>query len=177
MLPCRSGRSGKLGAAGFVFLVVLLVTVSAAPRRSPTPTPTASPTPVNKKAVSVPLPVGQEAKGLVLPDLDIQGRMRGRFEAAVAKRIDNEHMQFSGLKMTTFTPQNAIDLQIEMPSSTLNLNTRVIVSHERATVQRHDFTISGDELEFDTVARKGTLKGNVKMVITDQSQFMKKPGP
>jgi hypothetical protein len=61
-----------------------------------------------------------------------------------------------------------------MPSSVLDLNTRVIVSHERTTVARVDFHISGDQAEFDTIARKGTLTGNVKMVITDSTQFQKK---
>ena len=179
MLPFPSGRSGKLGAAGFLCVIVIACAAIAAtpqPRPQPSPQPSASASPHNKKAVSVPLPVGQEAKGLVLPDMDLQGHTRGRFEAAVAKRIDDDHMEFRGLKMTTYTPQNAVDLLIEMPTSVLDLNTRVIVSHERATVQRHDFTIAGDQLHFDTVARKGTLSGNVKMVITDQSQLMKKPG-
>ncbi|MGZ4967262.1 MAG: hypothetical protein ACXWAV_09330 [Chthoniobacterales bacterium] len=179
MLPFRSGRFRKLGAAGLFlsFVFLLGVTLAAAPKPSPTKTnspgatTTKSPAPLS----SVPLPIGQEAKGLVLPDFDITGRMRSRLEATVAKRIDADHMSFKAMKMTTYTPQNAVDLMIEMPSSVLDLNTRVVVSHERTTVKRSDFHISGDEAEFDTIARKGTLSGNVKMVITDSSQFQKKP--
>ncbi|HEV3409977.1 MAG TPA: hypothetical protein VG095_06770, partial [Chthoniobacterales bacterium] len=124
----------------------------------------------------VPLPVGQEVKGLVLPDFDMQGRLRARFEAGVAKRLDPEHIGFSSLKLTTFTPENRVELLIDIPASTLDLNSRVITSHARTTIQRRDFNISGDSLEFDTVARKGTLRGNVQMVITDQSELLKKPG-
>ena len=76
--------------------------------------------------------------------------------------------------MVTFTPENARDLLIEMPNSTLNLETQVIESHARTSVSRTDFTIMGDKMNFDTLARKGTLVGNVKMVITGQASAGKK---
>ncbi len=178
MLPFRSGRFRQLGAAGSFLFFVLLVGATLAAQPKPKAKKSASPGATGAKTpaplTSVPLPIGQEAKGLVLPDFDITGRMRSRLEAGVAKRIDADHMSFTGMKMTTYTPQNTVDLLIEMPSSLLDLNTRVLVSHERTTVTRSDFYISGDQAEFDTIARKGTLNGNVKMVITDSSQFQKK---
>ena len=118
----------------------------------------------------IPLPVGQEVKGLVLPDYDTEGRLRARFEAGTAKRLDAERIQFTGLKMTTFKPEAAApDLHIDMPDATLELSTRVISSSARTTVTRTDFSISGDTMKFDTIGRTGTLVGNVKMVITDTS--------
>ncbi len=91
--------------------------------------------------------------------------MRARFEAGTAKRIDADHLSFSTLKMTTYNEQNKPDLVIEMPASSLDLNTRVISSKERTKVVRADFEIVGDTMQFDTVSRQGTLVGNVKMVI------------
>ncbi|MGI8820081.1 MAG: hypothetical protein ACR2ID_04320 [Chthoniobacterales bacterium] len=122
----------------------------------------------------IPLPIGHEAKGLVLPDYSTEGQLQARFEAATAKRISVQEVQLTGLKMTTFTPENTTELMIDMPASILNLETRVITSHERTTVTRADFKISGDTMRFDTVARQGTLVGHVKMVITDKSALMKK---
>ena len=176
MLPFRSGRSRKLGTTGFFVTVGILGCVAAAaePKSSPQKaeaTPKSSPSLAN-----IPLPIGQEAKGLVFPDFDLQGHMRARFEAGTAKRIDADHLEFRGLRMTTFTPENTTELLIDMPVSTLDLNTRVITSQERTTVTRADFHIAGDRMSFDTVARKGTLMGNVKMVISDQSELRKKPG-
>ncbi len=51
--------------------------------------------------------------------------------------------QFTGLKVTTYTPENTVDLLIDMPSSTLDLNTRVVTSQERTTISRADFTDRG----------------------------------
>ena len=129
--------------------------------------PSPSPETKSKSLTNIPLPVGQEAKGLVLPDFDLQGKMRARFEAQRAKRVDENHMELSGLKVTTFGEENRPDLLIEMPSSSLDLSTRIIVSQVRTTVKRADFEIVGDTMKFDTVNRKGTLVGNVKMVITN----------
>ena len=172
MLPFRSGRPRTLAVAGFLSVLGLICYAAISALAQPSPSPS-----VNPRAFStIPLPIGQEAKGLILPDFDLQGRMRARFEAGVAKRIDEQHLEFRGMKLTTFTPESAIDLLIEMPVSTLDLTTRVITSSQRTTVQRRDFTISGDRMEFDTQARKGTLIGNVKMVITDQSELLQKPG-
>ncbi len=176
MLPFRSGRSWKRGASAVFFALVFLDLAGLAAEPKSTPGG-ASPKPKNPLAAGgVPLPIGHEAKGLVLPDYNEKGQLTARFEAAMAKRIDADRVQFHGLKMTTYTPENTVDVSVTMPSSTLDLNTRIITSHERTTVTRSDFQVAGDNVTFDTVARHGTLVGNVKMTISDQSQFIGKRG-
>jgi hypothetical protein len=139
-----------------------------------TATPSASPG--EQSLTNIPLPIGHEAKGLVLPDFDGEGRLRGRFEAGTAHRIDQEHVGFQHLKITTYTPENQPDLQIDMHTSVLDLKTRILSSQERTTIQRADFNIAGDSVMFDTNTRTGRLIGNVKMVITDKSRLTAKPG-
>src|SRR6266496_3973414 len=134
-----------------------------------TATPTASPG--EQSLTNIPLPIGHEAKGLVLPDFDGEGHLRGRFEAGTAHRIDEEHVGFQQLKITTYTPENRTDLKIDMQTSVLDLKTRILTSQERTTIQRADFNIAGDSVEFDTNTKTGRLIGNVKMVITGQSQL------
>jgi len=97
--------------------------------------------------------------------------LRGRFEAGSARRIDEEHVGFRSLKITTYTQENRPDLTIEMNDSVLDLKTRILSSQERTTIKRADFNIAGDSVQFDTNTRTGKLIGNVKMVITDQSHF------
>jgi hypothetical protein len=130
--------------------------------------------PAEQSLTNIPLPVGHEAKGLVLPDFDGEGHLRGKFEAGTARRIDDEHIGFQHLKITTYTPESQPDLQINMQTSVLDLKTRVLSSQERTTVQRADFNIVGDSVQFDTNTRTGRLIGNVKMVITDQSHLKTK---
>jgi hypothetical protein len=135
--------------------------------------PTASPG--EQSLTNIPLPVGHEAKGLVLPDFDGDGHLRGKFEAGTARRIDEGHIGFDQLKITTYTPEDQQDLRIDMITSVLDLNTRMLSSKTRTTIQRSDFNIAGDSVEFDTNNRTGHLVGNVKMVITDKSHLTAKP--
>jgi hypothetical protein len=140
-------------------------------KREATATATPSASPGEQSLTNIPLPIGHEAKGLVLPDFDLEGHLRGRFEAGSARRLDEEHIGFHVLKITTYTPENQPDLTIEMSESVLDLKTRILSSKERTTIRRADFNIAGDSVQFDTNTRTGKMSGNVKMVITDQSQF------
>ena len=134
-----------------------------------------SPSPGEPSLTNIPLPIGHEAKGLVLPDFDGEGHLRGKFEAGTAHRIDQEHIGFEHLKITTYTPEDQPDLKIDMSTSVLDLKTRILSSKARTTIERADFNIAGDSVEFDTNSRTGRLMGNVKMVITDKSHLTAKP--
>src|SRR5215475_2980217 len=115
--------------------------------------------PAEQSLTNIPLPIGHKAKGLVLPDFDGEGHLRGRFEAGTAHRIDQEHVGFEHLKITTYTPENQADLQIDMHTSVLDLKTRILSSQERTTIHRADFNIAGDSVYFDTNTRTGRLIG------------------
>jgi hypothetical protein len=177
MLPFRSGRSGFSGASASIFLLGIVSCAVASAE------PTATPEEGKSKAKStlapggVPLPIGHEAKGLVLPDYDDEGRLQARFEAATAKRVNDESIEFTGLKMTTYVVEtNTPDLSIDLPAAALNITTRVVSSDQRTTITRADFSIAGDTMRFDTVAREGRLMGNVKMVINDSAELAKALG-
>src|SRR5215472_14114998 len=96
-------------------------------------TPTASPG--EQSLTNIPLPIGHEAKGLVLPDFDGEGHLRGKFEAGTAHRIDEEHIGFRHLKITTYTPEDQPDLKIDMNTSILDLKTRILSSNERTRIE------------------------------------------
>src|SRR6266496_6279985 len=183
MLPFRSGRSWLWSWLAWLLSVVLSVLISTphvsaqskGRKKKARATATPSASPGEQGLTNIPLPIGHEAKGLVLPDFDANGHLRGRFEAGTAHRMDQEHIGFQHLKITTYTPDNQSDLRIDMNTSVLDLKTRVLSSQERTTIQRSDFNIVGDSVQFDTNSRTARLIGNVKMVITDKSHLTAKP--
>src|SRR5947209_17588311 len=77
-------------------------------RARATATPTASPG--EQSLTNIPLPSGQEAKGLVFPDFDGEGHLRGRLEARTAHRRDREHIGCQQPKTTPDTQANQSDL-------------------------------------------------------------------
>ena len=174
MLPFRSGRAG-FSRASFAFLLLALLgcVALAAEKTSPTPQPkTKKERPKPEEGVTnVPIPTGHDAKGLVLPDFDLSGRLRGKLQAGITRRLDDEHIEFKGVKFTTFVPETQTpDLQIVMTTSVFNLKTQVMTSNERASVKRTDFEISGDTMKFEMISRQGTLAGNVKMIVRGKAR-------
>ena len=172
MLPFRSGRV-RTGRA-LLILILICALGSSAPGAGKGRKSLKKQGAEQKEEDSIPLPVGHEAKGLVLPDYDRSGALNNRFEAGIAKRLDADHLQMRDLKMTTYTAQQKLDLRIRMSNSVLDLKTKIISTKERTTVKRADFEIVGDTMQFDTTSRQGTMSGNVKMTITGQSQLMPK---
>lgn len=120
---------------------------------------------------NIPLTVGHEAKGLVLPNYDLKGHLVGRFEAGTAARLDDDHVRFTNLKMTTFDEQEKPDFNVDMTEAVLNLDTRVIHSKARTKIKRADFEIAGDAMDFNTLTHQGTLRGNVHMTIFKGSKL------
>jgi hypothetical protein len=190
MLPFRSGPIRGATAVVSVLLIAVLAflaglettlagkeegQVRGSKKKKKLAAASASASPSGQSLSNIPLPIGHEAKGLVLPDFDLDGKLRGKFVAGSARRIDQERVGFQDLKITTYTPENRPDLQIAMRTSVLDLKTRILTSQERTVVQRADFSITGDSIQFDTGTRTGRLIGNVKMVISDQSHLMQKP--
>src|SRR3984893_6972213 len=175
MLPFRSGRAGFSRASSAFLLLALLSCAALAGEKVATPAVAAK----SKKArpkpgegvTNIPIATGHDAKGLVLPDFDLKGHLRGKLEAGVTKRLDDERVEFKGVKFTTFPPETETpDLEIIMSTSVFNLKTQVLISSERTTVKRSDFEITGDKMQFEMLTRKGTLAGNVKMVVRGKSR-------
>lgn len=167
MLLFRSVRSYHwrtlISLLSILFLPASALAREKEKKKPVSPSPSSSP--AEKSLANIPLAVGHEAKGLVLPDFDLDGHLRGKFEAGTALRIDDEHIGFRGLRIITYTPDSRPDFVIEMSNSVLDLKTRILTSKDRTTIKRTDFSIAGDIVEFDTNLRTGKLTGNVKMVI------------
>jgi len=185
MLPFRSGRAGVVSAFFALLLLVLLACAVVAAEKKPqksearSPTPTATTAPKRKPTrpkpeegiKDVPITAGHDAKGLVLPDFDLQGRMRGKLQAGVTRRLDDQNIEFEGVKFTTFVPETEKpDLEISMDKSVFNLKTQVLSSTVRSTVKRNDFEVAGDSMKFEMLTRLGTLEGNIKMVVRGKAR-------
>lgn len=174
MLPFRSGSRFFRGARlSFVFLVVGSCLVFAGDRKhrkgGPSPSPGSAKDGVDLK--DIPLTVGHEAKGLVLPNYDLRGNLLGRFEAGTAARLDDNHVRFTDLKIVSYDAKQQPDFNVAMEDAVLNLDTRVIDSSKKTKIKRADFEIVGDTVQFNTVTRHGTLTGNVHMTIYNQKEL------
>ena len=186
MLPFRSGRAGIVSVgATFSLLVLLSCAVGAADKKTPkSESKAATPAPNKKPArpkpsegiKDVPIPQGHDAKGLVLPDFDREGRLRGKLQAGLTRRLDDENIEFQGVKFTTFVPETEKpNLEISVDKAVFNLKTQVMTSNVRSTVKREDFEVAGDTMRFEMVTRLSTLEGNVKMIVRGKMRATEEP--
>src|ERR1041384_6527818 len=119
MLPFRSGRAGFVSALAAFSLVILLSCVVLGAEKKPsksegkTPTSPATTAPAKKPRPKpeegikdVPIPEGHDAKGLVLPEYDTQGRLRGKLQAGVTRRLDPENVEIPRGEITTLISAN-----------------------------------------------------------------------
>src|SRR6476469_3404623 len=106
MLPFRSGRAGIVGVATAFLLPGLLTCGLIAAEKKGAKPEAKSPTPVviapqkklrpkpDEGIKDVPITQGHDAKGLILPDFDTQGHLRGRLEAGTTRRVDDQNIEF-----------------------------------------------------------------------------------
>src|SRR6266536_5497269 len=102
MLLFRSGHFANWGRFGWLLSILLSILISASQifaqskghkkKQSPV-TARSTTSPSEQSLTNIPLPIGNEAKGLVLPDFAGDGHLRGQFEAAKVHRIEHEHIR------------------------------------------------------------------------------------
>jgi hypothetical protein len=173
MLPSRSGTRILRGPR-LSFLLLLAgscIALGGSKHHKGTPTPEPSEAPEQLGLKNIPLTVGHEAKGLVLPNYDLQGHLLGRFEAATAARLDENHVHFTDLKMQTYDEKEQPEMKVDMTDAILNLETKVIESKQRTKIKRADFEIAGNTMSFNTSTHEGTMTGQVHMTIFNQKEI------
>lgn len=115
--------------------------------------------------MSVPVPPGHDAKGLVIPIRNEAGVMQMRFTMEIGKRTDADHMDMTTLLIETFDDEGKEEMSINLPHSRLDLNTRVISTEKGVLIKRSDFELSGQSMVFNTETKAGTVGGRVRMLI------------
>ncbi len=128
-----------------------------------------SATPEQKEKFEMPVPVGMPVLGLKIPHYDENGKLVLVFESQTAKKIDESHVEMSNLKMESLD-QDGNKIFVELPQSLFNLDTRILTGDKGALIKRSDFVITGDNIEFNTKTRFGTMRGNIKMVISTENK-------
>ena len=64
------------------------------------------------------------------------------------------------------------EMTIKMPMALLDLNTRIVTTHDGVTIKRSDFEITGKNMDFNTETKQGRLEGDVKMIIFNLNDEM-----
>ena len=147
----------------FIFFISCCA-LSAAPE--PSATPAATPKkPLeflknNMQAIDLPAPVGEDMKGIIIPQYDVDGRLVMKFRAGTARKIDENQVAIDSLRIEFFE-KDGKDITVIVPRSIFNLETKILTADSEVTIKREDFDMVGQSATFDTNKRYGTMKGHV----------------
>ncbi len=145
--------------------LLVLVSLVAAVQAQQTLAGTESPT--ESERFEMPVPVGMPVNGLKVPQYDQDGKLLMLFEAATATKVNEEVVEMDSLKLEALDSEGQ-KIFVELPQAVFNLKTNLLTGDKTATIRREDFEITGDSIEFNTQTRFGILRGNVKMVISNE---------
>jgi hypothetical protein len=139
--------------------------------------PADSGSPEERGKINLPVPVGHDAKGLKIPYYDEAGKLQMTFNIGVASRIDESRVQMSELFLETYEDDGAPGMMIQLPTSVLDVNTRILTTEKSVTIRRSDFELTSERMEFNTQTRQGKLAGNVRMLIYNLDDEITEPSP
>ncbi|MFI0347294.1 MAG: hypothetical protein ACH346_00785 [Chthoniobacterales bacterium] len=112
------------------------------------------------RPIDLPAPVGEEMKGITIPQYDVDGRLAMKFFTELARKIDDHQVEMNQLKIEFFEKEGK-DITVFVPHGVFDLTTKILSADSQATIKREDFEIVGQSAEFDTIKRCGTMKGHV----------------
>ena len=121
--------------------------------------------------LTVPIPVNHGAKGIKLPYYDEKGKLQMDFSIDSAYRSDEGHLEMKQVKMHTYDENGNVEMMIDLPSSILDLTTRIVTSNQPVTIRRSDFEVTGETMQFDTQSKSGKIVGKVRMLIYNLSDM------
>ena len=152
----------------FLTLALAVATPATVSKATPASTPPVLP-PVIAKAlpqkskessIDLPAPVGEEMKGITIPQYDADGTLRMKFSTETARKMDEHNVEMNDLKIEFFE-KDGKDIVVTVPHALFNLETKLLIADTTTTLKREDFDMVGDSATFDTAKRFGTMKGHV----------------
>jgi lipopolysaccharide export system protein LptC len=110
--------------------------------------------------IDLPAPVGEEMKGITIPQYDLDGKLKMKLSCETARKTDEHNVTIHGLKIEFFE-KDGKDVTVTVSDAIFNLATTLLSTEMTTTIKREDFLMIGDGATFDTTKRFGTMKGHV----------------
>jgi hypothetical protein len=159
--PCRTRRRFFPLLAGGVFILFLGIAVPSVVAQEAEEIPVS---PTSEAKVSIPVVEGQDLLGLRIPHHNEHGELVMLITADVARRLDDQHVEMERMRIDLFDDDRQ-RIELAMPESQFNLDTRILRGEKGGIIRRDDFTIEGEILEFDLAEQIGRMEGEITMII------------
>ncbi|MFZ4115722.1 MAG: hypothetical protein ACOYK6_03240 [Chthoniobacterales bacterium] len=157
-----------------IFRILTFLALTTLVLAEPSPSPKDSPTAEKAKVgsskiepgknssapIDLPAPVGEDMKGIIIPQYDAEGRLVMNFLAEKARKINENDVEIDSLTIGFFE-KDGKDITVLVPHGVFHLDTKILSTDSQVTIKREDFEMVGESATFDTTQRFGTMKGHV----------------
>jgi len=163
-------------AKRFLFRAFSLCLVGFFPGTSPAllaedePQAAAAETAAGGDNISIPVPEGQDVMGLRIPHHNERNELIMLITADVARRAGEGEIEMERMKIDLWDDDRSHSW-LAMPKSRFHMANRILSGNDGAVIERDDFTIVGENLEFDLGAQTGIMRGKVTMTIKEAEQL------
>ena len=143
-----------------IFLMTLSIVRAASPEATAVVPPSGKAVAVKSNEIDLPAPVGEEMKGITIPQYDTDGKLKMKLSCETARKTDEHNVAIHGLKIEFFE-KDGKDVTVTASKAIFNLANTLLSTETTTTIKREDFLMVGDSATFDTTKRFGTMKGHV----------------
>lgn len=116
-------------------------------------------------------PIGREFKGVAIPSYD-DTRLKSVMNAETIIRVDEQFLDLTDLVIQVYDSTGKPETTISMDRAAYDLTTGVLTSKTPSEIKQPRFTMTGDQMTFDSNTQVSVLEGNVRVVVPDAGKMM-----
>ena len=117
-------------------------------------------------------PIGREFKGVSIPSYS-EDELSSIMNAKIVKRIDEEFLDLTGLVVKVFSGsgEDRTETIIRMERAEYHLLNGELTSKTQAVIEQPQFTMTSDQMIFESHSEKSRMIGNVIVIVPDAGSF------
>lgn len=129
----------------------------------------AAPRAIPKEMESL-FPIGRTFRGVKIPSYS-DNNLQMVLEAEEITRVDAIYLDLNNVLIKTYSSDGSVETRIVMKEARYHMVTGKLFSKTPAEVKHEKFTMTGEQMSFDTVEEVSTMEGDVRVVIPKASEF------
>lgn len=115
-------------------------------------------------------PIGRTFRGVKIPSYS-DNNLQMVLEAEEITRVDAIYLDLNNVLIKTYSSDGSVETRIVMKEARYHMVTGKLFSKTPAEVKHEKFTMTGEQMSFDTVEEMSTMEGDVRVVIPKATEF------
>ncbi|MDF1825582.1 MAG: LPS export ABC transporter periplasmic protein LptC [Verrucomicrobiales bacterium] len=116
-------------------------------------------------------PIGRPFKGVAIPSYD-GTRLKSVMNADSIVRIDDQFLDLVNLVIQVYNGAGEPETTISMDEAAYDLTIGLLTSKTPAKIEQPRFTMTGDQMLFDSNTQVSELEGNVRVVVPNAGKML-----